>query len=579
MRVSEVRISGLRSIAPGVRLLTDEEGGNRVWRLIWEAQSVRLVLPVNPGLGRPLLSALIGANSAGKSTVLLALHHFFGATTKLDTDLFHGKTSVAPVVVQVTLVGALAQPTTWQQAHCARRGKQWSLTVASVWQGDRRLRLLQRSDGLFVRQSARDRAEVEKLLPAWRVIWADSVRRPETDLERPGLLSDLVDDLLAHAGGHGALGRVAALLAELSTLLAHREDPAWEAVAQLEQRLGVGLAAITPQPKQVRLQLGAGLPSLRDLFARSALQIDDGVALDLERHGLGVQRSLVVAVLHVWCEVVRRSTQDYLFAIEEPEIYLHPHATRVLLAQLEEIAGRDQVIFTTHAGDFVNRTPPDQVAVVRRDARGHTRVTQPDLRSLSADTLWKVQRYLQEDRSDMFFARAVILVEGQAEYFALPAFARTLGIELDAVGVSVVFVNGIGNFAVYHTLLAALGIPHVVVMDGDGEAPARRRQYADLGDTVVVLSQDFEQMLVDGLTPERLLAVVNECLARRGRPPRTVLGDVRRRNRELADLGKPLVGRVAGELLRRDEVRRLEPVVTALVAAVRLAGRFNEIIT
>jgi len=560
-------------------LLVEDEGGNRVWRLVWEAQSVRLGLPVNPGPGRPLLSALIGANSAGKSTLLLALHHFFGATTKLDADLFHDKTSAVPVVVQITLVGAIEQPTAWQQTYGTRRGEQWSLTVASVWQGERRVRLLQRADGLFVRQSARDRAEVEKLLPVWRVIWADSLRRPETNLERPGLLSDLVDDLLAHAGHHGALGRVAALLTELSTLLAHREDPAWAAVTQLEQRLGAGLAAITPQPKQVRLQLGAGLPTLRELFARSVLQIDDGVALDLEQHGLGVQRSLVVAVLHTWCEVVRRSTQDYLFAIEEPEIYLHPHATRVLLARLEEIAGRDQVIFTTHASDFVNRTPPGQVAVVRRDAGGHTRVTQPDLRSLSADALWKVQRYLQEDRSDMFFARAVILVEGQAEYFALPAFARTLGIDLDAAGVSVVFVNGIGNFAVYHTILAALGIPHVVVMDGDGEAAARRRQYADLGDAVVVLPQDFEQMVVDGLSPERLLALVNECLARRGRPPRAALGDVRRRSRELADLGKPLVGRVAGELLYREEVCRLEPVVTALVAAVRLAGRFNEIIT
>ncbi len=579
MRIREVRISGLRSIAPGVRLLGEGEGSSRAWRLVWEPHSVRLALPVAPAPGKPMLSALIGANSAGKSTVLLALHHFFGPTTKLDPELFHGKSSAAPVVVQVTLEGVLEQPGAWHHAHCRRRGKCWSLTVASVWQGERRLRLLQRPDGLFVRQSARDRAEVEKLLPAWRVIWADGLRRMETSLERRSLLGDLVDDLLAQAGQRGALGRAQALLAELATLLARREQEAWEPVAALEQRLGVGLAAITPQPKLVRLELAAGLPTLRDLFARSVLQIDDGVALELERHGLGVQRSLVVAVLYAWCEMVRRAQHDYLFAIEEPEIYLHPHATRVLLARLEEIAARDQVIFTTHAGDFVNRTPPEQIAVVRRDAEGRTRVTQPELRGLNPDALLKVQRYLQEDRSDMFFARAVILVEGQAEYFALPAFARTLGIDLDATGVSVVFVNGIGNFAVYHAILAALGIPHVVMMDGDGKAAARQRESAHLGDTVVVLPHDFEHLLVGTLKPERLLALVNECLARRGRPPRPALGDARTRGHALAELGKPLVGRVAGEMLQRDEVRRLEPVVTVLTAAVRLAGRFNQIIT
>lgn len=73
------------------------------------------------------------------------------------------------------------------------------------------------------------------------------------------------------------------------------------------------------------------------------------------------------------------------------------------------------------------------------------------------------------------------------------------------------------------------------------------------------------------MTPTRLLALMNECLARRGRPPRTALGDPQRRSDDLAALSKPLVGRVAGELLSAEEVRRMPLLVNALQQAGRLA--------
>jgi hypothetical protein len=444
-----------------------------------------------------------------------------------------------------------------------------------VWDGDGRVRLVRRQDGLYQRQSQRDRAEVEKLLPEWRMIWADSALNQEASLERKGLMSDLVEALVAQSSGDSVLARLAMLMAEMETLLARREEAGgtgWELVTALEEQLAQGLAEITPQRKRVRWQLAAGLPTLRGIVAQSLLSIDDGVELALEQHGLGMQRSLVVSILRTWCDVVRKSARDYLFAIEEPEIYLHPHANRVLLNLLEEIAEHDQVLFTTHASEFVNRTPLSHIIILQRNGAGSC-VVQPKLTHLAPETLVKVQRYLQEDRSDMLFARAVILVEGQAEYYALPAFARTLGLDLDRAGVSVLFVNGIGNFPTYHEILAAFHIPHVILMDGDGQQAARQQSYAMFADTLFVLPQDFEQLLVRSLVPERLLALMNECLARRGKPLRRHLDDPRVRAKELANVGKPLVGRVAGEVLRRAEVEAMIPVVGTLQGALALAGR------
>lgn len=578
MRVQEIRISGFRGVAPCVRVEAVPGAQGRRVRLVWAGDAFRVRLPVVAGAQQPLLSALLGANSAGKSTVLQALHTFLGAAVKLDAALFFNKAIDAPVVIELTLVGRIAESQAWRQQHGIDDGEAATLTVASVWRGDERRRYLRGANGEYTRMTTRDRSVVARLLPEWRVIWADRGLNQEANLERKSLMSDLVDALLAQAQQQpeNVVGRMAALMAELETLVASQPpvdpgDGTWSPVLALEAQLAQGLALIAPRPSRVRLRLGAGLPSLRAVFAQSLLSIDDGVELDWTQHGLGMQRALVVSILRTWCDYVRHSDRDYLFAIEEPEIYLHPHANRVLLNLLEEIAQHDQVIFTTHAGEFVNRTPLQNLVTVYRTEQG-ARAVQPRLGHLPPDGLIKVQRYLQEDRSDMLFARAVVLVEGQAEYFALPAFARTLGLDLDMAGVSVVFVNGIGNFSVYHEILAAFAIPHVVVMDGDGQARARRQQYAQVAEVVVVLPQDFEQMLVDALTPARLLALMNACLERRGRPPRRQLGDLRSRTEELKALGKPLVGRVAGELLTRDEVGMMGEVRHALAAALRLAA-------
>jgi len=60
----------------------------------------------------------------------------------------------------------------------------------------------------------------------------------------------------------------------------------------------------------------------------------------------------------------------------------------------------------------------------------------------------------------------VILVEGDAERFLIPAFAEDMDISLDEHGMSVCSVAGT-NFQPYVKLLCALGIPFAVITDYD----------------------------------------------------------------------------------------------------------------
>ncbi len=584
MRIREVRISGFRSIS----FCAEVDGADgssfrsaKALRISWPRDAFRLQLPMTLSGGRAMLSAIIGANSAGKSTILLAMDLVFGNATKLDEAMFNGKQTDEPVIVEVTLQGEVERPSAWHSENCTPAGKSYTLTVASLWTTAGRMRLIRRNDGLYYKQSARDREQCTALLPEFRIIWADSRLNDEANLEKKNLISDLIDALLERGGAEelSIVHRIDGLMQELQTLVSRErvaEPQLWQAVEELEASLSQGLVSITPQRSRVRLSLDQNIPSLRSIFTKGVLSIDNGVELAFDQHGLGLQRSFVVSTLSTWCDMIRDAEKDYVFAIEEPEIYLHPHATRVLLNTLEQVGRHDQVIFTTHSSEFVNRVPLGNILTVQRCDQGGavaSKATRPNLGALRADDLAKVQRYLQEDRSDMLFARAVLLVEGQAELFAMPSFARTLGLDLDGMGVSVVFVNGLGNFHTYHHILHAFDIPHVILVDGDGKPSARRQEYADAADALFVLPQDFEQSVADALAPPRLLEVMNECLRRRGKPERATAPTGRRAAAELAALGKPLVGRVVGDLMAREEIAAMPDIVGALTETARRAAR------
>ena len=587
MRLMEVRISGYRSI-PFRADVTSADGGHfrfaKTVHLEWHRDAFQVQFPTARTRGGPMLSAIIGANSAGKSTILQAMDLAFGNASKLDEAMFNSKRTELPVVVELTVQGAIAELGPWHETNCLPHGRQHTLTVAHIWTGSGRARFIRREDGRYHKQSASDREMCASLMPEFRIIWADTRLNDGANPDKKNLLGDLVEALLTARDGDQSsiVLRVDELIRELRHLV-DRDDSAglalWRDIEELEESLSAGLLSITPQRSRVRFHLDQNVPSLRSIFTKGVLSIDNGVELAFDQHGLGLQRSFVVSALNAWCATIRDADRDYVFAIEEPEIYLHPHATRVLLNTLEQVAEHDQVIFTTHSSEFVNRAPLGNIVTVQRcdhDGQVRSRATRPRLGSLRADDLRKVQRYLQEDRSDMLFARSVLLVEGQAELFAMPRFARTLGMDLDGNGLSVVLVNGLGNFRTYHQILTAFRIPHVILVDGDGRRKYRKQEYKDAADAVFVLPQDFEHAMVDALSPERLTELMNECRRQRGMATKSFAPRGKQAAKALAGLGKPLVGRVAGSLLTKEEIERMDVVAEALRAMEALPAQNEE---
>lgn len=659
MFVESVKISGFCSV-PFCATFDDNEKSPRV---TWQ-QAFELRFP-SPCKGSPALAAFIGANSSGKSSVLRALEKFFANTKNLTEELYNCKDCKKPVIIEITAAGKVTRPEAlacigdktsqfrdntelqkWLDQNCEVQDQVYRLTIIAVWPADNgaRITYIRRPDGTLHKTGNKDQSAWQALFPAFRLIPASGSLDQEINPAKDTLMGDLFNDILQaqQSARRSLFAQIARHLSELEHLLKRPQDRGkqtnprgWKEIEALEILLGEGLVSINPDAA-VRFVFEHELPNAENLFKGGKPLIRDGVEIDPGRHGLGMQRSFVLATLRAWCERVGRKndSRDYFFAVEEPEIYLHPHAIRLMLKTLEDIAMQDQVVFTTHSNEFLNRVSPEHVMIFRRQGTS-SQVSCPDLSTVAPKELTKIHRYLLEERSDMLFARAVLLVEGQSELYALPGFTRLLGMDIDKRGISIVYTGGKGNFEVYHRILSAFGIPHVILGDGDRNQPGTLQKYQNIigvPDRVFVLQEDFEYLLVTTLSNSRLLKIVNECRKRLGKgrvsnfpapgvTPENLksqwwevlkediyhyilseyhanyevekqalqqqleqlaqkiidhqhfvpIAQQKRQAKYLAELGKPLLGRVVGELLTRDEVQQLQPIVEALEKVVELA--------
>lgn len=64
---------------------------------------------------------------------------------------------------------------------------------------------------------------------------------------------------------------------------------------------------------------------------------------------------------------------EFVFLIDEPGIHLHPAGQRDLTRVIEDLAIKNQIIYTTHSPFMINRENPNRVRVVSKDKDG-TRV-------------------------------------------------------------------------------------------------------------------------------------------------------------------------------------------------------------
>src|SRR3954447_3152708 len=159
-----------------------------------------------------------------------------------------------------------------------------------------------------------------------------------------------------------------------------------------------------------------------------------------------------------------------VFAIEEPELGLPPQAHRYLRRLIRKLAASDnQIFFTTYAPGLLSIAALDEVNLVARDGLGVTTVER--LRPIDVDDTFRVKCEFDAERSELFFSRAAILVEGMTEKIVLPLVFQALGHDADREQISIVECGGKANLPLFIEICRRAHVPHVVVYDSDLRPP------------------------------------------------------------------------------------------------------------
>ena len=204
-----------------------------------------------------------------------------------------------------------------------------------------------------------------------------------------------------------------------------------------------------------------------NVFKNLQLYVDQmGISTTADMVGAGLQSAIVIAIFRTYEEIKKEGA---IFAIEEPEVYLHPQKQRYFSNILSRLSENNQVFITTHSPTFVHLCEPENVCLIRRNSSEGTtaKLCKSEEIITSEKEALKIENYFDNQRNEMFFAKGVILVEGATEKFAFPYAGRILNIDLDRYGISVIECGGKGNLLTFAKVANAFGIPYVVVVDED----------------------------------------------------------------------------------------------------------------
>jgi len=492
---------------------------------------------------------LVGANNAGKSNFLAAIRAFYDDVkwNVSDFPIFEERDTEAWIEITYTL-GELEWDTLADKYKAGITDR--SLKLRRYFKSDTLVKSGQSNIYGYVN------GEIERELfygaknvasgKLGQVIYVPAMTTPDdqTKLSGPSPLRDVLNFLLRKiVTGNPAYEAIERAFENLNAT-AKADD------GFLSEVSGPLNAAIADWMISFDLQVNSIKPEeiSKNLISFSFRDKSLGnVGFDLSKYGHGFQRTVIYELIRLAPTFKERKLSEKkefspdltLILFEEPEAFLHPTQQENMAYHLRRLSAEEnqQVILNTHSSVFAGKAAADIgqiVRLTRKDGRSHCHQASGDaladifnrggllltaLQAFVADQTvpenqkgnarkfienppnpivreseerFRFQLWLDSERSAMFFADRVLLVEGASEKALFNFLLADEWRHLVQHRICVIDVLGKFNMHRYMSLMMALGIPYGVIIDDDNQ---RHHQQA-VNDLVDQISRDANSTIL-----------------------------------------------------------------------------------
>jgi putative ATP-dependent endonuclease of the OLD family len=199
----------------------------------------------------------------------------------------------------------------------------------------------------------------------------------------------------------------------------------------------------------------------------------DGNSIRVDGLGDGLKSLFYITLVSSLLEIENKQEKEdkpllNILAIEEPENHISQHILGRVVRNLKEIADREnaQVILSSHNSSIIGKIDPEYIRHLQiRDSKSQVHnIALPE----KHDEAFTYIKEAVKSYPDLYFSKLVVLGEGDSEEIVLPKLLSASNVYLDDFNISIV---PLGGRHVNHMwkLLNDLSIPHVTLLDLDRE--------------------------------------------------------------------------------------------------------------
>jgi putative ATP-dependent endonuclease of OLD family len=250
--------------------------------------------------------------------------------------------------------------------------------------------------------------------------------------------------------------------------------------------------------RNLNLNLSVIDPSmiLKDL--RPRIQDINGFEIDVDKEGAGIQSAVTIAIARTYATVTQ---MPLIIAIEEPEIFLHPHGCRHFYSILKSLSTSGvQALYTTHRETFIDIKEYQNIKLVYKNGIS-TEVKTFNGQVNNFDEI-KAASKIDLEMNEVFFADKVILVEGPADKIAIKIALESLGKDIDSFNISVIECGSISGIKPMIEILNNFDIYCLAIVDED---PGNATTQGHINDIKALLKDPNNDIFIQSPNLEGLL--------------------------------------------------------------------------